>query len=128
MSIRTLYLSLVAGLALLLNSATYATDKPVDTKDSKPKQHAIILIVHTVDNYDAWRKIYDQHAPDHAKMGIKDLSLYQTIGKPNEVTILQETDDLEKAKEFLTGPDSGKMYKGSGVIGTPQVIFIEKAK
>lgn len=78
-----------------------------------------------VADYAAWKAVFDSHVAAHRQAGLKVNQLLRNIDEPNEVFILMEADDLEKARAFVTSPDVPDAKQKAGVIGEPDVYFLE---
>jgi hypothetical protein len=50
--------------------------------------------------------------------------LFQDIDDPNMVTLLFETDDLEKTKDFGDSDDLVEAMQESGVVGEPNLYYL----
>lgn len=84
-----------------------------------------ILIRHKVADYPAWKKAYDAHLPLRQKAGLKQNQLLHGANGSNEVVILFSTDNLERAKEFAESEELRLTMQKAGVIGRPDVSFLE---
>jgi hypothetical protein len=78
-----------------------------------------LLIDHTVDDYDKWKPYFDDHASTRAESGSGG-------GQPNEIVALFEWDSLENAHEFAASADLRETMKEAGVVGEPDLHFLEK--
>lgn len=76
---------------------------------------------HTVVDFDAWKKGYDAYAPEQKKAGVLKKSVYRSVDNPNEVTVIHDFADVEKAKAFAASPDLAALMAKIGVQGKPQV-------
>lgn len=47
-----------------------------------------LLVRHSVADYPAWKKVFDEHAPMRKEGGSESGELFQSSTDPNEVTIL----------------------------------------
>ncbi len=84
-----------------------------------------ILVRHKVADYSAWKKVYDAHLPVRQKAGLKQNQLLHGSNGSNEVVILFSTDDLGRAKEFYESEELRVTMQKAGVIGRPDVSFLE---
>lgn len=87
---------------------------------------AYLLIRHTVEDYAKWKPLFDQHAEVRQRYGFKGGTLFRNANKPNELVILFETDDLDRAREFGQSEDLRQRMQLAGVIDQPTVFFLEK--
>jgi len=76
-----------------------------------------MLVRHKVADFAKWKQIFDSHKEALEKAGLKLKHLWYNIDDPNEVFVLMEVEDLNRAKAFLNsgGP---KMAQEAGVLDT----------
>jgi len=86
-----------------------------------------MFVRHTVSNYGAWRKIYDDFHAVQKKGGVTAQAVYQAADNPNDVTVTHEFPDLKTAHAFAGSDELKKAMQGSGVVGAPTVWFANKA-
>lgn len=84
-----------------------------------------VLIRHGVENFPEWKTAYDAHKPERQAAGVTENQLFQDIGDANMVTILFDVEDLDRAKEFTSSDDLREIMQKAGVIGKPEIHFIE---
>ncbi|MBS1911212.1 MAG: antibiotic biosynthesis monooxygenase [Bacteroidetes bacterium] len=84
-----------------------------------------ILVRHTVEDYDKWKAIFDEDAPNREAGGSLGGQLMRTAGNPNEVTVLFKWESLEKAHAFAQSDTLRDAMARAGVVGKPDVSFIE---
>ncbi|HVZ38847.1 MAG TPA: antibiotic biosynthesis monooxygenase [Candidatus Kapabacteria bacterium] len=87
-----------------------------------------ILVRHTVEDFDKWKTIFDEDAPNRQAGGSLGGQLMQTAGNPNEVTVLLKWESLEKAQAFAQSDTLREAMSRAGVVGKPEVSFIEGAE
>jgi hypothetical protein len=83
-----------------------------------------MLVRHKVEEFGKWKPIYDEHQEARAAAGLKDLHLWHNIDDPNEIVLLFEISDVEKAKAFVQSPDLKERMAAAGVISTPDILFL----
>ena len=82
------------------------------------------IMRHKVTDFNKWKTIYDADKPNREKAGLKDQWVKRNEQDPSEVVMYYEVADQKRAEEFAHSQDlKGKMKEG-GVIGTPEVIFL----
>jgi heme-degrading monooxygenase HmoA len=86
---------------------------------------SFLLLRHRVQNYEAWKEAYDKHAPAREAAGLVELNLLRTIADPNEVLILFQTEDIERARAFAESDDLKAAMKNAGVISMPELIELK---
>ena len=84
-----------------------------------------VLIRHKVADFSVWKKVYDAHLPLRQRAGLKENQLFRGANGSNEVVILFSTSDVNRAKEFAESEELRLTMQKAGVIGRPQVEFLE---
>ena len=88
---------------------------------------ATLFVRHTVTDYKAWRKIYDEFLPVQKANGVTAQAVYQADGNPNDITVTHEFATIEAAKAFVAREDLKKAMQGGGVVGAPTIWFTKTA-
>ena len=87
-----------------------------------------IHIRHTVADYNVWRLLFDSHEAFRRAAGSTGVShVFRSLDNPNDLTILIEWSDAQKARQFLQDPGLADVMKQAGVISQPEVGFLERA-
>jgi len=84
-----------------------------------------VLIRHKVADFSIWKKVYDAHLPLRQNAGLKEDQRFRGANGSNEVVILFSTENLERAKEFAGSEELRLTMQKAGVIGRPDVSFLE---
>ena len=84
-----------------------------------------MLVRHKVEDYAKWKSVYDEHAPTRKAMGGKGSLLLANADNPNELLVLLEWDDLNKAREFAGSQDLREAMARAGVVDVPDIYFCE---
>lgn len=87
---------------------------------------AFILIRHKVRDFTTWRAGYDGHLPKRIEAGLVEKYLFHGADDPNEVVILFEAQDLDRAKAFIASADLHDKMKEVGVIDKPNIYFLNR--
>ena len=64
-----------------------------------------LLVRHKVADFSQWRPAYDNHLPARQKAGLKEVHLLRNIDDPNEVVLLFEAEDVQRARDFAASSD-----------------------
>jgi hypothetical protein len=92
-----------------------------------PKKYKImphLLVRHKVSDYAKWKTAYDGHSPARQKADLKEEHLLRNIDDPNEVIILFQTGEIEKAKAFSQSADLREVMQNAGVVDKPDIYFL----
>jgi hypothetical protein len=84
-----------------------------------------MIIHHRVQNYEAWRPVYDAHEPARAAAGLTNGGVYRSAEDPDDIVILFDMADRKKAEAFATSEDLKTAMQHSGVKGRPDMQFVE---
>jgi heme-degrading monooxygenase HmoA len=74
--------------------------------------------------------MYDEHAATRKASGASGSAggrVFRSAADPNEVVILLEWDDLEKARQFAQSEDLRQTMQRAGVVDQPDVYFLNEA-
>jgi heme-degrading monooxygenase HmoA len=82
------------------------------------------LVRHKVADFSKWKSVYDSHLPARQKAGVSEMHLLRNIDDPNEVIILFELEDLQKAREFSASSDLRERMQEAGVVDKPDIYFL----
>lgn len=84
-----------------------------------------ILVRNRVTDYDAWKRVFDEHGAMREAHGSGGGYLFRSSHDPNEVVILLEWDGLEEAEHFAQSDDLRQAMQRAGVVDRPDVYFLE---
>ena len=87
---------------------------------------ATMFIRHTISDYKAWRKAYDESAPLQKAEGVTAEAVYQAADNPNDITVTHEFGSVEAAQAFAKSDELKKAMQGAGVVGAPTIWFANK--
>ena len=85
---------------------------------------AFVFINHKVEDYATWREGFDAHESFRKEGGEVSASVCTVDGEPNTVAALIQFGSMEQAKSFMSAPDLANAMKEAGVIGKPDVTFL----
>jgi hypothetical protein len=88
---------------------------------------ATLFVRHTVNDYAAWRRVYDEFDAQRKSMGVTSQGVYQLDGNANDVTVYHEFDSMDAARAFTTAPELREAMQRAGVAGEPQVWITQRA-
>ncbi|MGE0228653.1 MAG: antibiotic biosynthesis monooxygenase [Dehalococcoidia bacterium] len=87
----------------------------------------IMFVRHQVQDYAAWRKVYDEFGPTQARLGVTGHAVYRAADNPNDITVTHEFASLEAAQAFAASPELHGAMAGAGVAGEPSIWFAQTA-
>jgi hypothetical protein len=86
-------------------------------------QMTTVIIRHKVEDYDRWKRGYDEADWLRKKHGILYASVHREETDPKDVIAVHQFKDLKGAKEF--GDEVRPLMQKLGVIGEPDIWFAE---
>lgn len=86
---------------------------------------SVIILSHRVNNYESWKKIYDEDLPRRNEAGLKEVTCGPKMGDPNLVYMVFKTDDLEKAQQMIENEELKEVMQKAGVTGHLEVVMIK---
>jgi heme-degrading monooxygenase HmoA len=75
----------------------------------------VALVRHHVDDFDAWKKMYDDFAPVQAEHGVHAHQVLRSIENPNEVVVTHTFDSSDAARAFFAMPELKEAMSQGGV-------------
>ena len=88
----------------------------------------IIIVQHTVRDYDAWKAVFDEHQAVRTRHGATAHELYRGLEDPNEVTVVNQFPSLEQAQAFAADPSLREAMERGGVISEPRITWAAEAE
>jgi len=86
-----------------------------------------VIVRHKVADYGRWKEAFDGHLSVRKAAGEVGHRVLLSVDDPREVTVLLDWDSLERARRFAGSDDLKQTMKKSGVVGDPDVRFLEDA-
>ena len=81
---------------------------------------------HSVSDYDAWRKVYDEFHQTRKQAGVTGEQVYQSADDPNDVTLMLDFETIETARDFPENTKLEAAYQQAGSLGAPAIWFATK--
>lgn len=83
-----------------------------------------LLVRHKVSDYSRWKLVFDSHLAVQQQAGLRITHVLRNLDDPNEVVLLFEADDLQKAKGFVYSPNVPEAQQQAGVSDKPDIYFL----
>ncbi len=87
-----------------------------------------LLVRHKVENYAKWKPVFDAHGATRKAGGSKGARLFRNAADPNEMVLLFEWDNLEKAQKFAQSPELRETMEKAGVVDHPDLYFLDEVE
>ena len=84
------------------------------------------MLRHTVEDYDSWKPVFDNHASVRIEHGSKGYRLFNVAEEPNDIVILFEWESAENARAFIDESDLSEVMEDAGVVGEPEFYFLDE--
>jgi quinol monooxygenase YgiN len=88
----------------------------------------ILIVQHTVRDYDAWKTVFDGHESVRAKYGGLGHTIYRDADKPNDLTLFLKYESRERGEQLMQDPSLAEAMKNGGVISEPRFFWVEEAE
>jgi len=88
----------------------------------------ILIVQHTVRDYDAWKPVFDEHEGVRVRYGCQGHTIYRDADDPNSLTLLFRYESRERADEFMRDPSLREAMERSGVISEPSISWLEETE
>lgn len=85
-----------------------------------------LLIRHKVRDFNTWKAGYEAHQPKRVEAGLTEKYLLRGADDNNEVVILFEAQDLDRAKAFAASADLREKMQEVGVVDKPDIYYLNK--
>jgi hypothetical protein len=84
-----------------------------------------LLIRHHVADYAAWKAVFDEHETTRRANGSQGGWLFRDATDPQEVLLLLEWDDLERARLFADSDDLREVLARAAGTDGPEIWLLE---
>ena len=85
----------------------------------------LMIIHHKVNDFAAWKPIYDAHEPKRIGAGLSNGRVFQSVDDGNDVVILFDMADAQRARDFAASEDLRTTMARAGVLGPPTLHFLD---
>lgn len=85
-----------------------------------------LFIRHKVADYAAWKPRFDAHALTRRANGCQGGRVFRRANDPNDVVVLLDWDDLERARLFADSDDLREAMMLAGVTSPLDIWFLEE--
>lgn len=88
---------------------------------------AHILVHQKAEDYGKWKPIFDKHESFRSENGSKGGKVFRNASDPNDLFVLLEWESMESLQKFAQSDSLKEAMKESGIVGMPEVYFLEEA-
>ena len=86
-----------------------------------------MLIQHKVKDFAEWKKVFDSAASMRTSGGELSAQIFRDASDPNSITTINKWNSLENAQKFAHSPELKAAMEKAGVVGAPNVYFLNEA-
>ena len=83
-----------------------------------------VLVHHEVADYPAWKAVFDAALDYRHQHGERSCRIFHMAGNVNDLLLLFEWDNLDRARAFMTSDELKARMAAAGVKGQPRVEFL----
>ncbi|MEE9248288.1 MAG: antibiotic biosynthesis monooxygenase [Dehalococcoidia bacterium] len=81
-------------------------------------------IRHRVQDYDAWKSVFDEFAPQRRARGEISYQIYHVDGDRNHIVLFFEWDSIDNAKAFIASDTLREAMGRAGVQSEPAIFYL----
>ena len=85
-----------------------------------------VLMKLMVADYGTWRATFDSLQEASHAYGAAPSRVFQNTSNPNEVFVLREWQDAERAEAFFASPELRGAQQKAGVLGRPTLYYLSE--
>ena len=90
------------------------------------KMSVTVIVSLKVADFDDWKAVFDSAASAREEAGI-NAKAYQNIDDPNNPIAIGTASSKEAFVAFFTTPEMQEDQKKAGILGPPEITFLEEA-
>lgn len=79
-----------------------------------------MFVRHKVDNYENWKRVYDEIAPVRKANGVTAASVHRDAKDPNFIMVTHQFNDMNSATQFANSEDLKSAMHKAGIHGQPE--------
>jgi len=85
------------------------------------------IVKHPVNDYAAWRTVYDEVQPLRDKHGVSAADVLRDPANPNDLTVLHWFASIDNAQAFVADPGLKDAMARAGVSAPPNIEIVVEA-
>jgi quinol monooxygenase YgiN len=88
---------------------------------------ASMMVQHTVKDYAVWKNVFDSNKELRTSFGELSAQIYRDSSDSNKLTLVFKWNSLANAQKFANSPELRAAMEKAGVVGAPNVSFLNEA-
>lgn len=85
-----------------------------------------VFVRHKVSDFNQWKTVFDSAYEMRKAAGELSARMFCSQAEPRELNLLCEWDSLEHAQRFFEEPRLKSAMQQAGVVGAPQIEYMEE--
>src|ERR1700756_2211850 len=85
-----------------------------------------VLVHHEVNDYRSWRAVFDKAIDFRQLGGERSCRVFRKSGDPNNLTLLFEWENLERAQRYMDSEELRDKMKQAGAVGKPDIQYLSE--
>ena len=85
-----------------------------------------LMLKISVEDFAKWKDTFDRIEPERINAGSKGGYIFRNVDDQNQVVLILEMEDLDRAREFLGSPQSQQAMQEAGITGVPEILFLDE--
>jgi len=86
-----------------------------------------VIVRHKVQDFDKWKPIFLDDVKRQREHGFTSWRIMRNKNDMNEVVVIFESNDVDKAKPMFSDPSLAELMKKAGVIDQPTIFMLVEA-
>jgi len=87
-----------------------------------------VLVRHKVADYPKWKEAFDSHLSVRKRAGEMGCHLFHNAEDHCDIFLLLDWQSADEARKFMTSDELRSTMAKAGVVGTPEVQYLEDAR
>jgi uncharacterized protein (DUF1330 family) len=85
-----------------------------------------LMVKLSVEDFAKWKDTFEGLESDRINAGSKGGHIFRNVDDQNQVVVILEMEDLDRAREFLGSPQTQQAMQEAGVTGPPEILFLDE--
>jgi hypothetical protein len=86
-----------------------------------------VIVRHKVSDYSKWKQVFDAYLNHRMAAGETGFRVFQSIEDPRDITLVLDWEGLDSARRFMKSDDVRHTMQNAGVVGDPEVNYVQDA-
>ena len=87
-----------------------------------------VLVRHKEADYNRWKEAFDSHLSARKRAGETGFHLFPSLEDPRDIFLLLDWQTADEARTFMNSAELRDAMQKAGVVGAPEVQYLEDAR